>query len=65
MPTIIVICNDHYPVADIAHFRLVKLYSKLYYVIFQNILVSKFISSKATKEKLQVLFIHKLEQHLI
>jgi len=38
--------------SDFDHFTLVKIYSRLYNVIFQNNLVSKFISSKPTKEKI-------------
>jgi len=47
MSTIIVIWMTITLFSDFAHFTLLKIYIRLYYVIFQNNLVSKFISSKA------------------
>jgi len=51
--------------SDFAHFLLEKIYSKLYYVMLQKNLGPQFISSKPTKEKLQVLIMYNLEKYLI
>ena len=55
--TKIVICNDHYSVLSLCAIKFLKLNSRLYYVIFQNNLVWKFISSKQTKKFITFLYI--------
>ena len=52
MCTKIVICKYNYSVLRFCAINVEKLYSKLYYVTFQNNIVTKFISTKPKKEKI-------------